>query len=175
MSETGRTKKLNTETAASNFDSPNDVTSGPGNEILMSRVFSAQFVNLDLVREFVKEAAELCGLDASAVYAAQLAVDEATTNVIEHAYGGESLEEIECSCLIKPDCLVIQLRDCGNPFEPSMVPTPDLEAELEDRDVGGLGFYFINQLMDGVEFEFDRDPETGKRCNILRMIKYKEK
>ncbi len=138
-------------------------------------VFPAQFENLDHVREFVGQAAQKCGLDSSDIYAVQLAVDEAFTNIIEHAYGGECLDKIECKCQIAALDLTVTLRDCGSPFDPSAVPDPDLNADLEDRDIGGLGLYFIRQLMDEVEFSFMKDPETGRRCNVLRMRKYKER
>lgn len=151
-----------------------DQPTQPEAAIIKSVIFSAQFVNLDMAREFVGKAAEECGFDSSAVYASQLAVDEAITNIIEHAYGGESQENIECTCLVKQNCLEIRLRDCGHPFDPGLVPDPDLEAKLEDRDIGGLGLFFIRQLMDDVDFVFDQDPKTGRQCNILRMIKRKE-
>lgn len=137
-------------------------------------VYPAQFENLDHVREFVGDAAQKCGLDAAAIYAVQLAVDEGFSNIIEHAYGGECLEKIECKCQIADSGLTVTLRDCGVPFDPTAIHDPDLAAELEERDIGGLGLYFIRQLMDEVEFSFMRDPETGKRCNILRMQKRKE-
>ena len=63
-------------------------------------IFPARFSMLDEVRDFVKLAAEACGLDAKAVYSVQLAVDEAFTNVVEHAYGGECEEDIECTCQV---------------------------------------------------------------------------
>jgi anti-sigma regulatory factor (Ser/Thr protein kinase) len=138
-------------------------------------VYPAQFENLDHVREFVGAAAQKCGLDAPAIYAVQLAVDEGFSNIIEHAYGGECLEKIECKCQIAPSGLTITLRDCGSPFDPASIPDPNLTAELQDRDVGGLGLYFIRQLMDEVEFSFLPDPESGKRCNVLRMRKLKER
>jgi serine/threonine-protein kinase RsbW len=138
------------------------------------RVYLATFENLDNVREFVKDAADHSGLTGFAVYAAQLAVDEAFSNIIEHAYGGECQEKIECTCLTSDSGLTIQLRDCGRPFDPTVVPEPDIEADLEDRDVGGLGLFFIRQLMDEVDFRFSTDQETGKQCNVLRMIKNKE-
>jgi serine/threonine-protein kinase RsbW len=134
----------------------------------------AQFENLDHVREFVGAAAQKCGLDASAIYAVQLAVDEGFSNIIDHAYGGECLEKIECKCQIADAGLTVTLRDCGVPFDPTAIHDPDLAAELEERDIGGLGLYFIRQLMDEVEFSFMRDPETGKSCNVLRMRKRKE-
>lgn len=143
-------------------------------EALESKTFTAQFENLDKVREFVGEAAQNCRLNPSAIYAVQLAVDEAFSNIIEHAYGGESLEMIECTCQIMPTGLAITLRDCGHPFDPTAVPDPDLEADLEDRDIGGLGLFFIRQLMDEIHFTFASDAQTGKQCNVLRMIKRKE-
>ncbi|MFM8322721.1 MAG: ATP-binding protein [Chloroflexota bacterium] len=138
-----------------------------------SVVYTAQFENLDLVRDFVAEAAEACGLEPAAVYGVQLAVDEAFTNIIEHAYGGESDEKIRCDCRIERSALVISLCDCGKPFNPLDVPAPDLQADLEEREVGGLGLYFMNKLMDDVQFAFGKEPETGKTCNILTMVKRK--
>lgn len=140
-----------------------------------SITLTAQFENLDLVRDFVAESAEQCGLEPAAVYAVQLAVDEAFTNIVEHAYGGESLEQIECICQIVGEDLEVTLIDCGKPFDPSLVPGPNLNAELEDREVGGIGLYFIFQLMDEVQFSFTKKLELGKNCNLLRMVKRKEK
>ncbi len=113
-------------------------------------------------------------MEPAAVYAVQLAVDEAFSNIVEHAYEGESDEKIRCDCEIYLDGLKITLFDCGRPFNPLEVPEPDLEADLEDREVGGLGLFFINQLMDEVQFKFGQEPKTGKTCNILTMVKRKE-
>jgi serine/threonine-protein kinase RsbW len=137
-------------------------------------VYTARFENLDHIRDFVAGLAEKCGLEPSAVYAVQLAVDEAFSNIIEHAYGGESDDMIECTGKVNRGELSITLRDCGKSFNPEAVPDPDLMADLEDREIGGLGLYFIRQLMDEISFEFMRDPKTGKTCNVLRMVKRKE-
>jgi anti-sigma regulatory factor (Ser/Thr protein kinase) len=137
-------------------------------------VLAARFENLDRVRDFVGDQAEKYGLEPAAVYAVQLAVDEAFSNIIEHAYGGESDENVECATHTTRNELIITLRDCGRPFNPESVPAPDLEADLEEREIGGLGLYFIRQLMDEVEFTFVHDTEQNKACNLLRMVKRKE-
>jgi anti-sigma regulatory factor (Ser/Thr protein kinase) len=155
-------------------DSASNAAPDSSSETQDIMVYPAQFENLDHVREFVGDAAQKCGLEASAIYAVQLAVDEGFSNIIDHAYGGECLDKIECKCQIADAGLTITLRDCGVPFDPTAIHDPDLTAELEERDIGGLGLYFIRQLMDEVEFSFMRDPETGKRCNVLRMRKRKE-
>jgi len=148
--------------------------SADDSQSMRSIVLTAQFENLEWVREFVGRAAADSGLKPSAVYAVQLAVDEAFSNIIEHAYGGECLENVQCCCEITDEALVVRLRDCGQSFRPGKVPAPDLTSDLQDRKIGGLGLYFMRQLMDEVDFIFATDPETGRPCNILKMVKRKE-
>jgi len=131
--------------------------------------FPARLDSLAAIGEFVTLAAEAAGLDARAVYAVQLAVDEACANIIEHAYRGEGRGDIECTCMVNENGLTVILRDYGRPFNPTSVPEPDLYASLEDRKIRGLGLYFIRQLMDQVRFEF-----TADSGNVLTMIKRKE-
>ena len=134
-------------------------------------VYTAQFENLDDIRVFVGEAARDSGLESAEIYAVQLAVDEASSNIIEHAYGGESHELIECICIIAPGSLSVTLKDCGCHFDPSQVGDPDLTSDIEARRPGGLGMYFIRQLMDEVTFTIVPGQGDGKDCNILTMIK----
>jgi serine/threonine-protein kinase RsbW len=134
-----------------------------------SAIFPARLDSLAALGEFVTRAAEAAGLDPRAVYAVQLAVEEACSNIIEHAYGGEGRGDIECTCIVNNNGLTVILRDYGRPFDPTSVPKPDLCASLEDRQVRGLGLYFIHRLMDKVRFEFT--PDSG---NVLTMVKRKE-
>jgi len=96
-----------------------------------------------------------------------LALDEACTNIIEHAYGGEGHGDITCTCVINSAGLTIVLRDHGRPFDPASTQEPNLHTNLENREVGGLGVYFIYTLMDEVHFEFT--PDAG---NVLTMVKH---
>lgn len=130
--------------------------------------FPARFDSLVAIGEFVTRAAEAAGLDARAVYAVQMAVDEACTNIIEHAYGGEGRGDIECTWMADDEGLTVVLRDYGRPFDPTSVPAPDLHVSLEERRLGGLGLYFIRQLMDELRFEF-----TSDAGNVLTMVKRK--
>ena len=133
-----------------------------------TETFPGSFDSLEDIGEFTRQAAQASGLDDDAIYQVQLAVDEACTNIIEHAYGGEGRGEIECTCRIEPDGLTMTLRDDGNPFDPSSVPDPDTDAELEDRQMGGLGVYLMRKLMDEVHFECT---DSG---NVLTLVKRSE-
>lgn len=127
---------------------------------------TGKFENLSLIGEFVTRAAQAAGLDERAVYAVEMAVDEACSNIIEHAYGGEGRGDIECAFRIDETGLTITLRDHGRPFDPQSVPQPDLKADIEEREVGGLGIYIMRHLMDEVHFDF-----TSEEGNVLTLVK----
>lgn len=133
---------------------------------MRTQTFPANFQSLKTVRDFVGAVAREMGMDDSEVYAVQLAVDEACSNIIEHAYGGQNRGEIECACETSDEALTITLRDRGRPFDPASVATPDLSLGLNERQVGGLGLYLMRHLMDEVHFE-----TQGEAGNVLTLIK----
>lgn len=137
--------------------------------LTQTKTFPGKFDSLIEISEFVTQAAGDVGLSEESVYAVEMAVDEACTNIIEHAYGGEGRGDIECTCQINGNKLTVTLQDCGRPFDPSSVPEPDVNAPLQDRQEGGLGLYLMHRLMDEVHFEFT--PDSG---NVLTMVKRKE-
>lgn len=133
------------------------------------RTFPAKYTSLDDIRIFVAQAAQKAGLSDKAIYAVQLAVDEACANIIDHAYGGETDERIEIACEITKDSLRISLRDNGRPFDMDSVSPPDLNLPLSERQVGGLGVHLIRNLMDGINYQSAR--ETG---NLLTLTKKRD-
>jgi serine/threonine-protein kinase RsbW len=135
---------------------------------MQKKTFSAYFSNLDDIREFVSDCARGDGFSEKEIYSIQLAVDEACTNVIEHAYGGEGDETLEISCVVSDEVITVTIRDWGKPFNPSNVPEPNLEEGLFERRIGGLGVYLMRKLMDTVSYI--PSSESG---NILTLTKRK--
>lgn len=131
--------------------------------------FPGRFDSLDNLRDFVARAAEAAGLSPADIYAVQMAADEAFSNIVEHAYGDQEGGDVECTCCVEDDALVMTLRDHGTEFDPAGVPPPDVDGDLEERDYRGLGLYFMNKLMDEVHFEFGA--ESG---NVVTMVKRRE-
>ena len=94
-----------------------------------------------------------------------LAVDEALTNIIRHAYqGGKG--KMAVSVAVADDRIEIVLEDWGKKFDPTQVPSP----ELPRNRPGGLGVHFIRTIMDQMVYE-----DSGSGGNRLRLIKYKTK
>lgn len=126
----------------------------------------AKFEYLDEIREFVGEIARAGGFGSKDVYDIQLAVDEAASNIIEHAYEGVKNGVLEISCGVKDGAMTIVMVDYGESFDASVIPVPNLKADLSERKIGGLGIFLMRKLMDEVYYESRRD-----RGNILTMIK----
>jgi anti-anti-sigma factor len=117
------------------------------------------------VTAFVEEAASAAGLDDDAAFHCKMAVDEACTNVIEHAYGGEDKGAIQVTCLIEPGTCKIEIIDHGQEFDPSVVPHPQMSPDLEDVEPGGIGLHLMRKMMDDVQFHFEHER------NVLTMVK----
>jgi serine/threonine-protein kinase RsbW len=137
--------------------------------LVETAVFPGRFESLAEIGEFIARVAEAAGFDERGVYAIQLAVDEACSNIIEHAYGGEDRGVIECTCRVDEEDLTVVLRDHGRPFDPSTAPEPVLNACLEEREGGNLGLFFMRRLMDEVRFEC-----VPGSVNVLTMVKHRE-
>ena len=130
--------------------------------------FDAKFEFLDEIREFVGDIARKGGFSNKDVYNIQLATDEAASNIIEHAYEGVPNGVLDLACNMEKDIIKIILIDYGAPYDPSVVPMPDIKADLSERKIGGLGIFLMRKLMDEVHYE----PRADK-SNVLTMTKRK--
>ncbi len=119
------------------------------------------------VREFVSASARKFGFSDEEVSKIALAVDEACTNVIKHAYKFDPTKEITVTVRPRGHTFEVLIRDTGRQFNPSDVQAPDMKEYLTHYRRGGLGIYLMKSLMDKVEY----DIEPGKK-NEVRLTKY---
>lgn len=125
---------------------------------------------LCVVRNALGELAHALGLPEAECRAVVLAVDEALTNIIRHAYQGRAEQPIEASFSrvqveqqgVRRSALEIVLKDRGVSVDGKKL----CGRELEDVRPGGLGLHFIRESMDAVEFR----RKWGR--NQLRMMKF---
>ncbi len=134
---------------------------------MIPKVFPGDYTSLEKISEFIKIAAKNAGFDDFTIYTIETSVDEACSNIIEHAYGRENYGDIEISVSETKESLIISIKDSGTPFNPDSVPIPDLSSNIDNRDEHGLGLYMIRQWMDEVIFEFKDN------SNFLTIIKHK--
>ena len=113
----------------------------------------ARAENVALVRQVCGCIAEARSLPDHLVEDMRLAVTEACTNVVRHAYDGVP-GDIEITISPDPDRLTIVVCDQGRGISPSV-----------DKNGPGLGLPLINALTDGLEI--DHAPERGSRLSMM--------
>lgn len=140
-------------------------------------VVPGRYKEIKRICEFVAAGAADAGFDAKTIFHLELCCDEASTNIIEHAYGEEDVGDIAISYAVDDHDFTIVLRDTGQAFNPGDVPSPAISGtgmpadDLADQmRVGGLGLHFIRNLMDEVTYTTDR-----RHGNRLVMVKKLQK
>ncbi len=101
-------------------------------------------------------------------FTARLVVEELAMNVA--SYGSDDPAkppDIEVTVDSEPGALRIDIKDTGRPFDPKDAPDPDLHASIEDRRIGGLGHFFVEEMTD--EMVYRR--EDGKNHITLTIYR----
>lgn len=122
---------------------------------------------LVLIRDLTRKLAESAGFDEATAGKLALAVDEAATNVIEHAYHGAADRSFEVRIEDRSDEFRVEVVDTGDMVDPRSLPRVDLERYASERRKGGLGVHLMEKIMDSVTFR------RGARRNVCCLIKRK--
>ena len=121
-----------------------------------SKDFLVSTASLKDVRTFSREVFEKINLPQDQKDELVLAIAEAAQNIVKHAYKDSPDTEdkmvVQISC--KENKLQIGFYDMGTPVDPGKVK----HREIDNVKPGGLGTFFIQQIMDAVEFKDGKKP-----------------
>jgi serine/threonine-protein kinase RsbW len=137
------------------------------NKIERELKVSSRTENLSVVRDFIQSAAVQVGMKPGITEDVVLAVDEACTNIIKHAYKSYPDGKIILKLKYSDHKLTITITDYGNSFHPESVPDPDLQKYYRQHRVGGLGMYLMKTLMDDVRYS-----SVPGKYNVVYLTKY---
>ena len=130
---------------------------------------AAHLESLREFRDFIKEhCADQPGVTQEILYDVQLAVDEACTNIVSHGYADLDPGSIILDLDVEPGQLMVTLTDFGHSFEPSSAPVPDLDAPIEERELGGFGLFFIQQSVDEMDYQVTED---GNKMTLTKYLR----
>ncbi len=83
-----------------------------------------------------------------------LMLDELITNSVSYGQLSDGYDEIRITLNAEKNRLITTIEDGGLPFNPfEQAPIPDLEADIEDRPIGGLGIFFVKELTSSYEYQ----------------------
>lgn len=132
---------------------------------------------LKRVKPLLREYCNCAGCDRRQAQKITLATEEALSNIINYAYPKGEIGTVNVDFRIRreqdgptPTCwLDITLADRGKPFNPLDHQQLDVEQTVSNRQVGGLGIYLFEQLMDRVAYE--RTADGQNRLCLSKEIK----
>jgi len=123
---------------------------------------------LEIIRDFIKKIASNVGFIEEDVYKIQLSVDEACTNVINHAYDEITRSVMRVEVKVDEEKMDVSVIDYGRGFEPNIIKSPNMREYLKEYKRGGLGIHLIKKLMDEVKFS-----DTPFKKNKITMTIYR--
>ena len=123
--------------------------------------------SLKEIRHAIEAQARALGIARPKIYRVVLAVEEATSNVIRHAYGKRRLKPVSIEIEMTRAEVKILIRDVGRPFDFGNHPSrSEVRQALKKRSRGGYGVHLIKSMVD--RYEYLRS-DTGE--NHLRLVK----
>ncbi|MFQ5844874.1 MAG: ATP-binding protein [Planctomycetota bacterium] len=135
----------------------------PGDAILVSVPSHPRF--LGPLRELVLWSAKQEGFHRELAEEVTLAVTEGFSNVIRHCYGDRHDRRIDVELAFLDGGIQIRIDDYGEFVDPDRIRS----RELREVRPGGLGVYFMRQVMDEVSYE--RNSWGGTRLTLVKQLK----
>ena len=136
-----------------------------GNNKIYTLSVSSSTKYLSQVRDFVAAHAQKFGLTEKEISEICLAVDEAYTNIIKHAYKNCPNNLVKIEMGKDKNKLWISILDKGESFKPEEYKAPDILKRVKNKQRGGMGVFLIQKLMDQVYYA------RKGTMNEIRMVK----
>jgi len=114
---------------------------------------AADVKEIERLNRLVRQFGELHDVPSRTLYAVNLALDELVTNVVLYGFEDPAGREVLINIATAGSELTASVADDGKEFNPLTVKTPDLNAGLAERDIGGLGIHLVRSLMDHVNYQ----------------------
>ena len=112
----------------------------------------ANLENFEPVRNSFVSQLEEAGIPMQLLMKFEIVFEELFVNVCHYAY--EDKGDVECTCKIEDDRIILTIKDSGMPFDPVKKEDPNIHAPIEERKIGGLGIFLCKKNTEKFEYEF---------------------
>ena len=125
---------------------------------------------LDYLSKFIQSISGFAkeqGFSEKRIGEIELIAEEALVNIFSYAYPDKD-GDVEINCTAGTgDSIKIKIVDSGVSFDMLSLSDPDVNADIEDRPIGGLGIFLIRKFVNEVKYR----RENGKNILILKISK----
>lgn len=120
---------------------------------------------LERLAELVDSFVEKHALPEKLAFNLNVCLDELITNIISYGYNDEDSHDIAVNFSYDGREFVTEIIDDANEYDPfTQAPEPDLDLDVDDRPIGGLGVFLVKEFMDSTEYRH----EDQRNITILR-------
>lgn len=123
--------------------------------------------NIPTVTAFVDEELEALNCPMKAQAQIDIAIDELFSNIARYAYKpnvGPATVRVEVT--ENPLSVIITFIDNGVPYDPLQTNDPDVNAPIEQREIGGFGIYIVKKSMDEITYEY----KNGQNILLIKKL-----
>jgi serine/threonine-protein kinase RsbW len=124
----------------------------------------ATLENLDMFLRFVKQFTQKEGFDTELSSELELVAEEVIVNVVNYAYPQEK-GDVEITLSMNDNIFSFCVVDQGVPFDMTLAEDPDITLSIEEKEIGGMGIFFVKHIMDEIRYE------RKENKNILTLAK----
>ena len=129
----------------------------PGVDPSRRLIMKNEMSEVGRLRAFLFSVCREHGIDDENAKTLNLALEEWVANVINYAYPKGMRGHVEVTADVSDDVLTFVIKDHGAAFDPTQHEEVDIDAELDERAIGGLGIHLIRTIMDTVEYQRTSD------------------
>lgn len=122
---------------------------------------------LAIVCAAVREFAAVQGMSDADLHRLEVSVDEVISNVVCHAYSRDCNKRFRVTAeRSESDELIVRVYDNGEGFCLEAVPAPDPNIPISEMQIGGLGLFLVQKMMDRIHYE-----RTAEGENCMTLVK----
>ncbi len=122
------------------------------------------FTELELLCATINDLAQTNGFSDQLIFCLNVCLEEMLSNIIKYSYDDDDKHKIEVRLKIADKVITLTIIDDGHEFNPLEAEAPDIKADIQHRQVGGIGIFLTCKMAHKVTYT----RKKGK--NILKIL-----
>ncbi len=131
---------------------------------MKKKFFVPKIESINEIQVFVKNNLPQNQADSKKISNIELIIEEIIINIINYGFEEEPNGMIDIGIDTRNHDIIIEIRDNGIAFNPLEKKDPNVDADLDDRKIGGLGIFFVKQLVKDISYS------RKESKNILHLV-----
>lgn len=119
---------------------------------MKKKAFVPKIESINEIQEFVKDNLVENQIDSQKISKIELIIEEIVINIINYGFEEEPNGMIDIGVDTINHDIIIKITDNGIAFNPLDEKDPDVDADIDDREIGGLGIFFVKQLTRDIQY-----------------------